>query len=53
VDWPELLATIAETGATRVLATHGETAVLVRYLREVRQLDAEALATAFTGEVEE
>jgi putative mRNA 3-end processing factor len=53
VDWPELLATIAETGAERVLATHGETSVLVRYLREEKGLDAHALATAFVGETEE
>jgi putative mRNA 3-end processing factor len=53
VDWRDLLQTIAETGASRVLATHGETAVLVRYLREVEGLEADALATAFTGEAED
>lgn len=33
-DWPSLLRTIHETGATRVIAHHGQTDVLVRYLRE-------------------
>lgn len=33
-DWPGLLRTIEETGARRVLVTHGDSAVLVRYLRE-------------------
>jgi len=34
VDWPGLLRTIAETECERVLATHGFSAVVVRYLRE-------------------
>lgn len=33
-DWPSLLTTIRETGAARVLATHGHREALVRYLRE-------------------
>ena len=33
-DWPGLLATIRETGASRVLATHGYREALVRWLRE-------------------
>lgn len=33
-DWPGLIASIRATGATRVLATHGATAPLVRWLRE-------------------
>ena len=33
-DWPALLQTIEETGATRVLATHGHAEPLARYLRE-------------------
>lgn len=48
-DWPALLRTVEECGATRVLATHGRTDVLVRVLRE-RGLDAEALETAFGAE---
>ncbi|MFB6352100.1 MAG: hypothetical protein ABEN55_13775 [Bradymonadaceae bacterium] len=41
-DWEELLTTIRETGAHTIVADHGETETLVRYLRE--QLDLEALA---------
>ena len=33
-DWPALLSTIRETGAARMLATHGHREALVRYLRE-------------------
>jgi putative mRNA 3-end processing factor len=33
-DWPALLRTIRETGAPRVLATHGHRDALVRFLRE-------------------
>ena len=33
-DWPSLLSTIRETGAARVLATHGHCEALVRFLRE-------------------
>ena len=46
VDWPGLIRTVEETGARRVLATHGRTDVLVRYLKE-RGIDARALATAY------
>jgi putative mRNA 3-end processing factor len=49
VDWPQLLAAIAATGATRVLPTHGFTAPVVRWLRE-RGYEADALPTRFTGE---
>jgi putative mRNA 3-end processing factor len=50
-DWPDLLRTIAETGAERVLTTHGASESLARYLRE-GGLAAEPLATPFTGEME-
>lgn len=33
-DWPDLLRTVEETGATRVIATHGNTDALVRALNE-------------------
>lgn len=33
-DWPDLLRTIAQTGAPRVIATHGSSEALVRHLRE-------------------
>ena len=51
-DWHEILATIAETGASRVLATHGTTGALARYLCE-RGLDAAALSTLYEGETPE
>ena len=35
-DWPALLQTIADTGATRVFATHGHAEPLARYLRPAR-----------------
>ena len=47
-DWPALLGTIAETGATRVLATHGHAEPLARYLREAGQ-DAGVIRTAWEG----
>ena len=48
-DWPGLLWAIKETGATRIGVTHGYTAVLVRYLRELG-LEAETIQTRFEGE---
>lgn len=48
-DWPGLIRSIEESGATRVLATHGNSDTLVAYLRE-RGLAADALETAFEGE---
>jgi putative mRNA 3-end processing factor len=48
-DWPALLATIAETGASRVLATHGHAGPLARHLREMG-LDAGVIRTAWEGE---
>ena len=45
-DWPDLLRTIEQTGARRVLATHGTTDALVRTLSE-RGIDAQALRTGF------
>jgi len=43
-DWPSLLRTIEETGAQRVLAMHGHSETLVRYLRE-RGIDARPLGS--------
>jgi putative mRNA 3-end processing factor len=48
-DWPALLATVEETGAARVLATHGHAEPLARYLRELG-LDAGVMRTAWEGE---
>lgn len=50
-DWPGLLMAIRESGATRVLATHGFASELARYLREQR-LDAGVIATRFGDEDE-
>lgn len=48
-DWPGLLTAIGNTGAQRVLATHGRTAAMVRWLRE-SGLEADALQTEYIGE---
>jgi putative mRNA 3-end processing factor len=50
-DWPALLRTIEETGAERVLVTHGYTEELARYLREGGR-DAGVIATHFEGEAD-
>jgi len=50
-DWPALLRTIEETGARRVLVTHGYADELSRYLRE-RGYDAATLPTPFQGEAD-
>jgi putative mRNA 3-end processing factor len=50
-DWPGLLDTIRACGAQRVLATHGRSDVLVRYLRE-QGVDAAELRTEFGDEGE-
>lgn len=49
VDWPNLLATIEATGAAHVIATHGYTGPLVRFLRE-RGMSAEEFRTQFSSE---
>lgn len=51
-DWRDLVTTIEETGARKVFLTHGNTDVLERYLREVKGMDCENLATQFEGEAE-
>jgi putative mRNA 3-end processing factor len=48
-DWPGLIQSIRDSGAQRVLPTHGNTDVLVRYLRE-QGLHAAALKTELGGE---
>ena len=48
-DWPALLRTIRDTGAERVLVTHGWSEALARYLAE-RGLQTGTLRTAFEGE---
>ncbi len=49
VDWPQLLAAVAATGAERVQVTHGYREPVVRYLRE-RGLDAVAVTSSWEGE---
>jgi putative mRNA 3-end processing factor len=51
-DWPALLRTIEQTGARRVLATHGYSDTLARYLRETG-MQAEPLETRFGDEAED
>jgi len=48
-DWPSLLRTCHETGARRILLTHGYTEALCRYLRE-QGVDAAALRTEYGAE---
>ena len=48
-DWPGLLTVVKESGASRVLATHGFASVLSRHLRE-QGLDSEVIATRFGDE---
>jgi len=48
-DWPALLTTIAETGAPRVLATHGHAEALARHLASFG-LDSGVIRTAWEGE---
>ena len=48
-DWPTLLDTIAETGASRVLATHGYAEPLARHLASIG-LDSGIIRTAWEGE---
>jgi putative mRNA 3-end processing factor len=55
-DWPSLVRTIVESGAQRVLLTHGQGEPLARYLREVEGVEAHPLGgevTAGWGEEEE
>jgi putative mRNA 3-end processing factor len=48
-DWPSLLSTIGETGATRIWVTHGYRDPLVRWLRE-HGYDAQSVAARWEGE---
>jgi putative mRNA 3-end processing factor len=52
-DWRALLATIAETGASRVLVTHGWSEPLARFLAEERGLETGTIRTAYEGETGE
>jgi putative mRNA 3-end processing factor len=48
-DWPGLQQAIAASGAPRVIVTHGQTAVMVRWLRE-RGLQAGSFETEYGDE---
>ena len=48
-DWPSLLRTVRDTGARRILLTHGYTDAMCRYLRE-QGVDASALRTEYGAE---
>jgi putative mRNA 3-end processing factor len=48
-DWPGLLSAIAATGASRVIATHGSVATLVRWLNE-QGLSAQGFDTEYGDE---
>lgn len=48
-DWPGLNAAIAASGAQRVFVTHGQVAVMMRWLA-ARGLDARSFETEFGGE---
>ncbi len=48
-DWPGLVTAIRETGAERILATHGRTGPMVRWLCE-SGYDARSLHTEYVGE---
>ena len=45
-DWPGLNAAITATGASRIIITHGQIAVMVRWLQQ-QGFDARAFATEF------
>jgi putative mRNA 3-end processing factor len=48
-DWPSLLRTFRETGAKRILLTHGYTDAMCRYLRD-QGVDASAVPTEYGAE---
>jgi putative mRNA 3-end processing factor len=51
-DWPGLMKAIGETGAQRVIVTHGSVPVMVRYLSE-QGLEAESFDTEYGGDAVE
>jgi putative mRNA 3-end processing factor len=48
-DWPALVQTIGEVGASRVLTTHGHAEPLARYLRS-QGIDSAVIRTAWEAE---
>ena len=51
-DWPGLITTISETRAERVIATHGSSQILARFLQE-RGLHTDIMPTASWEQTEE
>jgi putative mRNA 3-end processing factor len=51
-DWPGLQSAIAATGASRVIVTHGQVPVMVRWLCE-NGLDAEAFETEYGDDADD
>ncbi len=51
-DWPGLLNTIYETGAERVITTHGSSQILARYLQE-RGFNTDIMTTGAWGQTED
>lgn len=49
-DWPSLITTVQQTGATTVYVTHGQSDILSRYLGETFRINAQPLRTLFEGE---
>lgn len=48
-DWPALLDTVSQTGASRIIATHGHAEPLARYLKEQGR-DSSVMRTAWENE---
>lgn len=49
-DWPSLIQTIKDSGASRVIATHGSSDVLARYATEEMGLQGEVFQTYYGDE---
>jgi len=49
-DWPGLIQSVKDSGASQVYVTHGNSDGLARYLREVEQISAEPLEGDFQRE---
>jgi len=51
-DWPDLLKAIKDTGASKIICTHGYTDIFSKYLRELGY-DARTEQTQYEGELAE
>lgn len=51
-DWQQLLTAIKETGATKIISTHGYTNIFTQYLKE-KGYDARTEETQYEGELAE